>query len=147
LTETTSIDKSYNTYATVDKASTLQLFLYYLSFVLVWATPALIAAMLLMDYEDRYSTLNWVTEATTAKKIGFIFFYILQFPLGLLFGLLTGNYDNGLFAFLLNPLLVSWTFQKFLFKSRRSSIRRALQINFVVWTAILLTITIYIVTE
>ena len=147
MTQTTSIDKSYNTYPTVDKASTLQLFLYYLSFVLVWATLAFIAAMLLMDYEDRYGTLNWVTEATTAKKIGFIFFYILQFPLGLLFGLLTGNYDNGLFAFLLNPLLIGWTLQKLLFKSNRNSIRRTLQVNFIFWTAIVLTIIIYIVTE
>ena len=147
MTQTTSIDKSYNAYATVDKASTLQLFLYYLSFVLVWATLAFITAMLLMDYEDRYGTLNWVTEATTAKKIGFIFFYILQFPLGLLFGLLTGNYDNGLFAFLLNPLLIGWTLQKLLFKSNRNSIQRTLQVNFIFWTAIVLIIIIYIVTE
>ena len=83
--------------------------------------------MLLMDYEDRYGTLNWVNEATTAKKIGFIFFYLLQFPLGLLFGLLTGNYDNGLFAFLLNPLLIGWTLHKLEFKSRRNSIRRTIQ--------------------
>ena len=125
----------------------MQLFLYYLSFVLVWATLAFIAAMLLMDYEDRYGTLNWVTEATTAKKIGFIFFYILQFPLGLLFGLLTGNYDNGLFAFLLNPLLIGWTLQKLLFKSNRNNIPSTLQVNFIFWTAIVLTIIIYIVTE
>ena len=147
MTQTASIKKSYDTYATGDKASTLQLFLYYLSFVLVWATLAFIAAMLLMDYEDMYGTLNWVTEATTAKKIGFICFYILQFPLGLLVGLLTGNYDNGLFAFLLNPLLIGWTLQKFIFKSRRSAIRRTLLINLIIWTAIVLAITIYIVTE
>ena len=147
MTQTTSIEKTHDTYVIADKASTLQLFLYYLSFVLVWATLAFIAAMLLMDYEDRYGTLNWVTEATTAKKIAFVFFYFLQFPLGLLFGLLTGNYDNGLFAFLLNPLLIGWTLQKFLFKSNHKSIRRTLQVNFVIWTAMILTITIYIMTE
>ena len=129
MTQNTSIDKSYDTHATAEKASTLQRFLYYLSFVLAWATLAFIAAMLLMDYEDMYGTLNWVDKATIAKNIGFIFFYILQFPLGLLFGLFTGNYDNGLFAYLLNPLLIGWTLQKFLFKSKRSSIRRALKIN------------------
>ena len=95
-----------------------------------------------MDYEQKYSTLSWVTG-----KIGVIFFYILQFPLGLLFGLFTGNYDNGLFAFLLNPLLIGWTLQKFLFKSKRSRIRRASKINFTIWAVIILTITIYIVTE
>jgi hypothetical protein len=118
-----------------------------LSFVLVWGTLVFVAAMLLMDYEDRYGTLNWVTKATTARKIGFIFFYILQFPLGLLFGLLTGNYDNGLFAFLLNPLFIGWTLRKFIFKSRRTAIGRTLSTNFIMWTAIVLAITIYIVIE
>lgn len=125
----------------------MQLFVYYFSFVLVWGTLAFVAAMLLMDYEDRYGTLNWVIEATAVKKIGFISFYVLQFPLGLLFGLLTGNYDNGLFAFFLNPLLIGWTLQKFIFKSRRNTIRRTLLINFIIWTAIVLGIAIYIVTE
>ena len=147
MTQTTSIDNSYGTVTTVDKASTLHLFLYYLSFVLAWATLAFIAAMLLMDYEDRYGTLDWVSEATKAKKIGFVIFYILQFPLGLLFGLVTGNYDNVFFAYLLNPLFIGWTLQKFVFKSRRNSILKTLQVNFVIWTAVILTIIIYVVTE
>lgn len=146
MTQATSKDRPYDTGSTV-KASTLQLFLYYLSFVLVWATLAFIAAMLLMDYEDLYGTVNWVSEATTAKKIGFVFFYTLQFPLGLLFGILTGNYDSGLFAFLLNPLLIAWTLHNFIFKSKRRTIRRTIGINFIIWAAIILTITIYIVTE
>jgi len=147
LTQITSADNSYDTSTTVDKASTLQLVLYYLSFVLVWATLSFIAAMLLMDYEDRYGTLNWVTDATLDRKIGFIFFYILQFPLGLLFGIVTDNYNNGLFAFLLNPILIGWTLQKLVFKSRRNSIRRTLQVNFFIWTATVITIIIYIATE
>ena len=147
MIQTTSIDRPYNIGPTGDKASTLQIFLYYLSFVLVWATLAFIAAMLLMDYEDLYGTLRWTEEATTAKKIGFIFFYILQFPLGLLFGLLTGNYDNGLFAFLLNPLLIGWTLQKFIFKSMCKTIRRTIRINFIIWTTITLTMIVYIMTE
>jgi hypothetical protein len=147
LTRTTFVRKSYNIKGSVAKASTLQLILYYLSFVLIWATLAFIVAMLLMNYEDIYGTLNWVPQATIAQKISFIFFYILQFPLGILFGLFSGNYDNGLFAFLLNPLLIGWVLQKFLVNSISGSIQRILQVNFVIWTVIILIITIYIITE
>jgi uncharacterized membrane protein YeaQ/YmgE (transglycosylase-associated protein family) len=146
LTQTTSIDKHHDT-GSIEKASTMQLFLYYFSFFLIWATLAFIGAMLLMDYEDMYGTLDWVTEATTSKKAGFILFYILQFPLGLLFGLITGNYDNGLFAFLLNPLVTGWTLNKFLFRSKRSTIKSVSFINSIVLTVIFLTIVFYILTE
>jgi hypothetical protein len=141
LTKVSSIENSF------DKASTLQLFLYYLSFVLVWGTLAFITAMYLMNYEDKYSTLNWVTKAKTTEKISFIIFYILQFPFGLLYGLFSGNYDNGLYSFFINPLFVGWTLQKLLFKTRRNSIKRAFQINFTIWLALVLTITIYVLTE
>lgn len=147
MTQITSADNSYDTTTTVDKASTLLSVLYYLSFVLVWATLFFIAAMLLMDYEDRYGTLKWVTDATLHRKISFIFFYILQFPLGLLFGIVTDNYNNGLFALLLNPLLIGWTLQKFVFKSIRKSMLRTMQINFLIWIATVSTIIIYIATD
>ena len=147
MIQITSADNSYDTTTTVDKASTLLSVLYYLSFVLVWATHFFIAAMLLMDYEDRYSTLKWVTDATLHRKISFIFFYILQFPLGLLFGIVTDNYNNGLFALLLNPLLIGWTLQKFVFKSIRKSMLRTMQINFLIWIATVSTIIIYIATD
>lgn len=147
MTQIISTDNPYDPVSTDNRASTLQSVLYYLSFVLVWATLFFIAAMLLMDYEDRYGTLNWVTDATLDRKISFIFFYILQFPLGLLFGIVTDNYNNGLFALLLNPLLIGWTLQKFVFKSIRKSMRRTMQINFLIWTATVITIIIYIATE
>jgi hypothetical protein len=103
--------------------------------------------MLIFDYGDRYGTLSWATEAKPTEKICFIIFYILQFPFGLLCGLFTGNYDNWLFAFLLNPLFIGWAIQNIVFKSRHISIRRSFQINLCIWAALALTVIIYIVQE
>jgi hypothetical protein len=132
----------------VDKITIFQQFLYYLSFILVFGTLAFIASMLMMGYEDRTGSLQWKSgEMQLSDKIGLITFYILQLPLGLLFGLLTGNFNIGLFAFLLNPLLFAWTLQKFIFRTQCKSIRRTLQVNYTVWIAIILAIIIYVVTE
>ena len=102
----------------------------------------------MMGYEDRTGSLLWKSnDMKVSDKIGLITFYILQFPLGLLFGLFTGNYNSGLFAFLLNPLLIAWTIQKFIVKTGRRNIKRTFQINYALWTTLILAIVVYIVTE
>ena len=131
-----------------NKASNVQKFFYYLSFVLVYATMAFIASMLMMGYEDRSGTLLWHSlEMKISDKIGLVAFYILQFPLGLLFGLLTANYHNGLFAFLFNPILIAWTLEKLVVNTRRRKTILVFSINYAIWIAVILTIIIYILTE
>jgi hypothetical protein len=134
--------------STVDKASTVQRFFYYLSIVLVYATIAFIASMLMMGYEDRAGNLIWKpAEMNLSDKIGLVTFYIVQFPLGLLFGFFTGNYHNGLFAFLINPILIAWTLEKLVIKTKRRKTKQISLINYTIWTALILTIIIYIMTE
>jgi hypothetical protein len=148
LTDNNPFDNSLESTAEFDKVSNLHLFLYYLSFVLVYATLAFISSMLMMGYEDRTGSLQWMPgDMKLIDQIGLIVFYVLQFPLGLLFGLFTGNFHNGLFAFVINPLLIGWTLNKLFFKTERIFIKRILLINYSVWTALVLTIVIYIVTE
>jgi len=148
LTQASLIDASLDKTACVDKATNFQQFLYYLSFILFFLTLAFIASMLMMGYEDRTGSLLWKSnDMKLSDKIGLITFYVLQFPLGLLFGLFTGNYNNGLFAFLLNPLLIAWTHQKFIIKTGRRNIKRTFQINYAIWTALILAIVVYILTE
>ena len=146
MTQETSINNSSEK-SLVVRASTPQMFMYYLSFVFLWATIAFIAAMYLMDYEDRHGTFNWVTETKTTEKISFVIFYILQFPFGLMYGLFTGNYNNGLFAFFINPLLIGWAIQKIFFKTRRANIKRISKINFIIVATLVLTMAIYILAE
>jgi hypothetical protein len=86
-------------------------------------------------------------EAEVTHKISFVVFFVLQFPVGLLFGLLTGNYNNGLFAAFLNPLLIGWALQKVIFKCRRVITQKLLLINYTVWTLLVLTALVYVVTE
>lgn len=148
MTEVTTIDTSLDETASVDKPTSFQQFFYYLSFILVFATLAFIASMLMMGFEDRTGSLLWKSnDMKLSDKIGLIASFVLQFPLGLLFGLFTGNYNNGLFAFLLNPLLIAWALQKFIIKTRRRNIKRTFQINYAIWIMILLVIIVYIVTE
>ena len=148
MTQASLRDTSFDETDSVDKPTSFQQFLYYLSFILVFATLAFIASMLMMGYEDRTGSLLWKSnDMKPFDKIGLITFYVLQFPLGLLFGLFTGNYNSGLFAFLLNPLLIAWTLQKFIIKTRRRNIKRTFQINYAIWTTLILAIVVYILTE
>jgi hypothetical protein len=142
------MDNSFDESTSVEEPTSFQQILYYLSFILLFATLAFIASLLMMGYEDRTGSLLWKSnEMKLSDKIGLITFYVLQFPLGLLFGLFTGNYNSGLFAFLLNTLLIAWTLQKFLIKAGRRNIKKTFQINYGIWTALILTIIVYIATE
>jgi hypothetical protein len=148
MTYVSQSSSSLDTALTVDRASNLQKFLYYFSFFLVFFLAAFIASMLMMGYEDRTGSLLWNSgKMNSSDKIGLIVFYVLQFPLGLLFGLFTRNYHNGLFAFLLNPLLIAWAIQKFFIKQERKNTRRVFQINYGICMALILIVVIYIITE
>lgn len=148
MTQASLIDTSLDETGSFDKPTSFQEFLYCLSFILVFATLAFIASMLMMGYEDRTGSLLWKSnDMKLLDKIGLITFYVLQFPLGLLLGLFTGNYNNGLFAFLLNPLFIAWILQKFIIKTKRRNVKRTFQINFAIWTTLILVIVIYVVTE
>lgn len=148
MTQSSFIDTSPDETTCADKPTGFQQFSYYLSFILVFATIAFIASMLMMGYEDRTGSLLWNSnDMKLSDKIGLIIFYVLQFPLGLLFGLFTGNYNNGLFSFILNPLLIAWTLQKFIIKTRRRNIKRTFEINYAIWTTLILAMVVYILTE
>jgi hypothetical protein len=135
-----------------DTPSRLQGYLYYLSFVLVWATIAFVASMYLMDYEDKWDSRTnetmwaWSTMQTS-HKVAYVTFLIMQFPFGLLFGLITGVYNNGLFAFIINPLFIAWGLHMIYRNSQVAHIKRTLKINYTIWTAMVLTIVIYIALE
>ena len=104
--------------------------------------------MIIMGYEDRTGTLlGNIGETNTLEKFGFATFYILQFPLGLVFGLLTGNYHNGLFAFFINPVVIAWALEKLKTKGNKAKVKRALFINSLLLTALVLIVVIYIWTE
>src|SRR5690349_7357040 len=121
-----------------ERPSHLQTLIYYSSFVLVYATLAFIASRLLMDYEDSSGRTSWSWEGMrTSDKIGYITFAILQFPFGLLFELLTNNYNNGLFAFLINPLFIAWLLHQIFRKNQLWHIKRSIKINGTIWALII----------
>ena len=136
----------------IDNPSRLQAYFYYLSFVLVCATIAFAASMYLMDYEDKWDSRTnetmwaWSTMRSI-HKFAWVTFLVMQFPFGLLFGLITGNLNNGLFAFIINPLFIAWTLQMIYRDSQLVHITRTLKINYALWTVMLLAIVIYISLE
>jgi hypothetical protein len=135
-----------------ESPSKLHAYLYYLSFVLIWATIAIVASMYLLDYEDKWDSRTnetmwaWSTMETS-HKIGYLTFLVMQFPFGLLFGLFTGNYNNGLFAFIINPLFIAWVLQMIFRNSQKTHIKRTLKVNYAIWTTMLLTIVGYLMLE
>lgn len=123
-------------------------FLYYLSFVLIWATVAWIGSMYMMDYEDKWegnteSMWSW-SSMQTSHKVGYVLFLTTQFPFGLIFGFFTGIYNNALFSVIINPLFIAWGLQMIFREAQLKHINQTLKINFIILTIILLMIGTYI---
>ena len=124
-------------------------YLYYLSFVLIFATVAFVASMYLMGYEDKWDSRSnetmWAWSTMETKyKIAYATFLVLQFPFGLLFGLITGVFNNGIFACIINPLFYAWILQMIFKRTRESHINRTVRINYSIWAVMMLTIVVYI---
>jgi len=135
-----------------DTPSRPKMFLYYLSFVLVYATVTFVASMYLMDYEDKWDSRTNATmwewsKMAMSHRFVYITFMIAQFPFGLLFGLLTGIYTNGLFGFIIDPLFISWVLLMIFRKTMLRHVNRTLKINYTIWVIMTITIVIYILAE
>ena len=116
MTKDSSINTSIDKTKSADKASSVQLFLYYFSFILIYAALYFIAVSYLMDYEQKYGTSNWVNDAKMTEKISFVISSMLQFPFALIVGLFINNDTIWLLTLLLNSLLFGWTLQKLIIK-------------------------------
>jgi hypothetical protein len=127
-------DENFNTKATLG-----QLVLYYFSFLLLWATVAFLAAMLLLNFEDK--NIEGIPQ-----DFSYAWYYILQFPFGLLYGLITGDYISAIFAFFINLFFLSISLQVLL-RSGHKSIRLVSKFNFVIWVGFILGVTVYILNQ
>ena len=148
MTRVSSFENSPGNISSDETSTDVQNFLYYLSFFLVYATLTFIASMLLMNFEDRTGSLLWnESKMKMSDKVGIISFYFLQFPLGLLFGFLTGNYNNAIFSIILNPIFIGWLLEKTYVRKSSKKTKAIFRINYLIWIIIILTIIIFVYSE
>ncbi len=122
------------------KASTSQYVLYHISFVLIYVVLYFLATLYLMNYDEKYGTEDWVSEATIIEKINYTIVIVLQFPFAKLISLLTNNGIAWIVGIIINSQLLAWLIKTFLIGNKRKFLKRATFINLVLFVVIVFTI-------
>lgn len=84
---------------------------YYISFVFLYFTLTVGVSMFLFDYEKDVSDWNLIDNT---HKIAYLFYYLLQFPIGNMIEFLTDKIPSIVFMIIVNPIIVAFSMSKVL---------------------------------